>query len=309
VSSKGEWIPESATDKMLELAQRLKHLHLSMGDHFTFVKNFTESFPTFMRAASNLECLTLDINDKWDVKAWWIAEITDRGYGPTKLMEYLNTPDITFASLKTITISNAICKQEDLEGFLFRHSQTLRSLTLQNVALTRNASSFRCGVQMLENLRDNLQLDHFTIKGGLNNTGVQNLLFGHGESLPYMTHGKLRRAVELWVTGKSDMPEILARVAIQSGKKDLELPRMTEDEIVGTGIYALLPNLKAVSSLRPIRNPHNSRVLFESVAPTLSAVSNLRPIHSPGNYRVVFESSADGWEDIPEHPRMPGSYE
>lgn len=244
--------PRKAADKMLAMIQGLQNLTLTLEeDNLTFVKSSSQGFATFICAASNLESLTLDCNGEWDVQAHLVDDMEQRGYDMNKLMRCLNEPEITFASLKTLAISNAICKQDDLEFFLFRHSQSLRILTLQNVTLIRTASAFPCGFRMLENLRDNLQLDHFTMKGNLNNTGVQNLLFDPGESSDYMVHGKLRTATELWVTGKTDeMPQILQRVAIQDGKNDLELPRLTEDEIIETGLYAILPNLRSVESER-----------------------------------------------------------
>ena len=251
VNHKGELGSTSAARKMVALLPGLKHLDLSFENHLTSAKSFPEGFAPFIRAAKNLESLTLNFNGDWDVRDDWVDDMEQHGFDQTRLLGCLNQADATLASMTTLTISNVVCKQDDLESFLFRHSRRLRSLTLKNVALTRTALGFSCGIQMLKNLRNKMQLDHFTMKGNLNNTGVQNLLFDPGDSLPYMVHGKLRQATEAWVTGRTaDMPGILQRVAIQPGKDDLELPRLTEDEIIQTGLYAILPNLRSVESER-----------------------------------------------------------
>ena len=245
VTRRGHMDPRVA-ENMLALIRGLQNLTLTLEESpLTYTRLPSQAFATFISAASNLESLTLDCNGEWDVS----DDLEQYGYDMNGLMRSLNEPDITFASLKTLTMSNVLCRQDGLESFLFRHSQNLRILTLQNVTLLQTASVFSCGVRVLENLRDNLQLEHFTMKGSLNNTGVQNLLFDSDESLDYRDHGTLSMATELWVTGKIDeMPQVLQRVAIQDGKKDLELPRLTEAEIIESGLHAVLPNLRSVES-------------------------------------------------------------
>ena len=237
-----EFVSSGSGDRMLSLAKGLKHLDVSFEGYISSLESLPACLVTFLRATPNLESLKLDFCHNCRLDVQFVGKLRD---DPTKLMRSLKDSDMHFASLKTFALKNAVCKQEDLEAFLFRHSKTLQSLDLHDLALTPTGSHFSCGVKLLENIRDHFNLEHFTMMGPLNNAGEQDILFRPEPPADTGLYCGLVKATSAWMTGETDkIPEVLRLVAIRGGRDDFEPSNITEAERAETGLLDVMPSMR-----------------------------------------------------------------
>ncbi|KAJ9617219.1 hypothetical protein H2200_000940 [Cladophialophora chaetospira] len=121
-----------------------------------------------------------------------------------------NLSSQTFNNLKTVTLDNLYIQTGSLLAFVDRHTQTLKSLTLRNVALgpmyhgwpgiTRSKNIMPLVIQVIMRLRDKLHLESFTLEGDLHDT------LGNVLKVCKRGRGSLLYEVEQYVCHRGEFP-------------------------------------------------------------------------------------------------------
>ena len=292
-------LPLSIPTEVRGLAHGLKNLNVSFNYELSILENFPESFANFVGAAPNLQSLFLEFNGPFDVLALLFEGLDE---DPTKVMHCLNKSNVTLKSLKEFAIDTAMCRQKDLEAFLFRHAKTLHSLRIRNLGLLRTEEVFPCSVRMLKRLRD-LDLDSFVITGELHNSGKQGLDFS-GNSVDVFgeeaSQGALATATSSWVTGKTDaMPEILNLVAIQQGKEDFEKPDMTESQLKECGLWDFVPHIQNAHAFDGMTQDEIHQWMEDQLTQLSQVMSQFG---LPGHAEENLPSQVMSQPGLPEHP-------
>ena len=212
-----EGITMSIPSKLREFMEGLQEFDIMIEKDQIYDPKFRTSFVSVLGAATNLTTLGLRFNAHTDPRYSRLEP------GESALMELLNTSDLLFPSLRKLALSHLICHEDDLNGFLFRHADTLSDLEITAVTLVQGKAAYSCAVRVLERFRK-LGLSTFKIKSYLSNSGAQSLWFGDENEEEGAFWIALRADTASWVTGKSDrVPEILKRVAIIEGNDDFAL--------------------------------------------------------------------------------------
>lgn len=216
----------SIPSKLRELMSGLLEFEIIIEKDQIYDLNFRTSFVSVLGAATNLTTLGLRFSARNDPRYNRLEP------GESALMELLNSSDIFFPSLRKLTLSHLICREDDLNGVLFRHADTLNDLEMMAVTLVQGKAAYSCAVRVLERFRK-LALSTFTIKSYLSNSGAQSLWFGDENEEEGAFWIALRADTASWVTRKTDkIPEILKRVAIIEGNDDFVLPEEKRGEQV-----------------------------------------------------------------------------